>query len=284
MYIQIAKERSFEPDTIELLEGGKGHWFGPRNAEKLILFFHGGGYGLPCSPGHFHWAFDLSKSLQDEEHSISMVLLSYSLAPGATYPTQMKQACELIRYLLDKEHRKPSDLLIGGDSAGGNLTLAVLSHLLYPHPSIAPIRLSEPLCAAILISPWVSFDTESRSFYDNSLKDIIATPALKRFSKNFLGSALGDAYNQPVLAHSGWFDFLPDVVQSVLVYGGRQEILMDSIDEISKVLSKKHPRTVVLVQEDGAHEDMITDRLLGYDHKAVGTTWIEDYIKERMKQ
>ena len=282
-YAQVARERGFPTYSVDLAEGGRGHWFGPASAHKVMVYFHGGGYGLPGSPAHFNWAVDLIKALQNQGYSISLVLLSYTLAPGATYPTQLKQACSLVRYLLDEEHKKPSDLLIAGDSAGGNLALAVLSHLLHPHPSIEPIRLSEPLGATILISPWVKFDTNARSFSQNALKDVVSPAALHRWAANFLDSAPSDPYSQPVLGPSDWFETLPDVVQSIYVYGGRQEVLIDSIEQMAETLSRVHDGVVFDIQEDGAHEDMIFEKMLGYQHKAKGTAWIENFIKERLK-
>ncbi|KAF2239222.1 alpha/beta-hydrolase [Viridothelium virens] len=279
-YLQVAQERGFNPDSIDLPYDSRAHWIGPRSSDKIFIFFHGGGYGLPCSAGHLHWLVDLTHSLQSQGHSISTVLLSYSLAPGAPYPTQLEQACALLRHLLEIEHRAPSDLLVGGDSAGGNLTLALLSHLLHPHPDVEPLALSEPLAAALLISPWVSFSLDWRSVDANVLKDVIAVPLLVRMAAQFMGGAPPDAYNQAVLAPKGWFEGSEGVVRRVWVYGGRWELLMDSIEKVAGLLAEGHGDVRVVVQEDGVHEDMITDRQLGYTHKAKGTVWVEDFIKE----
>ncbi|KAL9091653.1 MAG: hypothetical protein Q9165_004729 [Trypethelium subeluteriae] len=279
-YAQVAQERSFPRDSIDLPSGPRAHWIGPRHASKILIYFHGGGYGLPCSAGHLHWLVDVTHSLQSQGHSISSVLLAYSLAPGATYPTQLKQACALLRYLLDTEHRDPADLLVGGDSAGGNLALALLSHLLHPHPAVEPIAIATPLAAAVLISPWVSLSADWRSFDANVLKDVIGVPLVTRMAASFMGGAPPDAYNQPVLAPEDWFEGSERVVRRIWVYGGRWEILMDSIEKVAGLLAEGHADVRVVVQEDGVHEDMITDRQLGYTHKAKGTVWVEDFIKE----
>lgn len=50
-------------------------------------------------------------------------------------------------------------IVIAGDSAGGNLTLGLISHLLHPHPDVPKVELSGPLATTILISPWVKFTT-----------------------------------------------------------------------------------------------------------------------------
>ncbi|KAI9664838.1 MAG: hypothetical protein M1821_006286 [Bathelium mastoideum] len=290
-YAQIAHDLDFPPVTTELPNldsaGAKAHWYGPRNAAKLLVFFPGGGYNLPCSAGHFRWAIALTRSLQDEGHSVALVVLDYALAPGAAYPIQLRQACGLLRYLVETEQRRLADLVFIGDSAGGNLLLALLSHLLHPHPdpTIAPFApLAEPLAAAVLISPWVSFATDDPSYARNALKDILAPAALRRWGANFLGGAEGDAYNQAVLAPAGWWDGLAGVAGGVFVYGGGREVLIDSIEAVAGVLARAWPEGVrVEVQGDGAHEDMIADAMMGYEGKGVGTVWVEEFVREKLK-
>ena len=48
---------------------------------------------MPCGPGHKTWLNDLQKSLGPD---VSALLLAYDLAPEHTYPTQLKQAIELL--------------------------------------------------------------------------------------------------------------------------------------------------------------------------------------------
>jgi hypothetical protein len=41
-YLKLAKSKGFQPDTSVLGSGLKVHWIGPKTAEKILLFFHGG--------------------------------------------------------------------------------------------------------------------------------------------------------------------------------------------------------------------------------------------------
>jgi acetyl esterase/lipase len=76
-----------------------------------------------------------------------------------------------------------------GDSAGANLVLSLLSHINHPNPStvlsIPPIKLDEDLKGAVLISPWVDFDTSKDSFKRNQYKDCICIPAGRQWSVRF---------------------------------------------------------------------------------------------------
>jgi len=64
---------------------------------------------LSCGPGHFAWFYNITKSLA-KAHSLSSIVLSYTCAPEGQYPTQLKQAAELLKHLIEVEGRKPSDV------------------------------------------------------------------------------------------------------------------------------------------------------------------------------
>ncbi|KAL2357321.1 Alpha/Beta hydrolase protein [Cryomyces antarcticus] len=260
-YLELAKNKGFQPDSVVLSDGSKGHWLGNKGAEKVIVYFHGGGYVLPASPGHVTWAYELNQSLNKAGHSTSLVFLAYTTAPGGQYPTQTTQATELLRHVIEKEGKKPSDIIIGGDSAGGNLTLALMSHLLHPHFQASQAR---------------AVRTPARSRVD------LPVAAAQRWSEAFLGGARLDEYNQPTIADDDWFKGLENVVSEILVWGGGGEVLIDSIVEIAKKLQKAHPKTELIVQPKVGHEEFIIDTLLGYKEKAEGTVLMENWIGARL--
>ena len=235
----------------------------------MCLLYTGGGYVMPCGPGHQLWLNDLQKSLGP---SVSALLLAYDLAPEHTYPTQLKQAVELLRYLVETEGRSPSDLVLGGDSAGGNLTLGVLSHLAHPHPEIRPLVLPSKIHAAMLISPWASLtQTNTPAFVTNAERDMFDARTLNRWSAAFLGDNspfAGDFYNEPVLAAPEWWAAVADVVEEVLIWAGDNEILKDGIlafaDKFTKGFSSKGGIAHTVVTPKACHEEMIVERILGY--------------------
>lgn len=110
-YLQLAKDKSFQPETT-ILEGGlKLHWIGPKTAKKVLLYFHGGGYVLSCSPGHYGWLFDLQQALSEDSNvTLSVVLVAYTLAPHGQYPKQLDEAAESLQWLLETQKYKPSDV------------------------------------------------------------------------------------------------------------------------------------------------------------------------------
>jgi hypothetical protein len=83
-----------------------------------------------------------------------------------------------------------AQIFIGSDSAGSNLTLALLSHMLHPHPDLKDelrVELPSPLAGAILTLLWVKFPTDDSSVERNKGSDFICKGAVNRWSTAFLG-------------------------------------------------------------------------------------------------
>ncbi|KXT03923.1 hypothetical protein AC578_9250 [Pseudocercospora eumusae] len=281
-YLDIAKKAKFQPDTDILTDSGlKMHWIGPKSADKIILYFHGGGYVMPCNPGQITWIYELQQHLS-KTTNVAVVMVSYTLAPRGQYPLNIKQAAESLGFLLTKQGTKASNIVIIGDSAGGNMTLGLISHLLHPHPEVPKIELREPLATAVLISPWVKFSTTDDSWKRNATSDMIPPIAAARWASLFKGSRPSDEYNEPILGDAKWYAGLDRVVKDVLVWGGDGEVLIDSIQDFAKTLKAAHAKVDLVVEKGAAHEDFMMEKLLGYSGTAEGTQLIESWIAERI--
>lgn len=139
-----------------------------------------------------------------------------------------------MRYTLTNSRRRPVQILLGGDSAGGNLAIGVLSHLAHPHPAIAELKVTEPLAGACLIAPWTSLDerhSESKVYYGG---DLIMPCVGKPWSRAYLGSAVRDYYTDPSDAPPQWFQKFP--VNKILVLGGQNEVLLSNIQDFVQTL------------------------------------------------
>jgi acetyl esterase/lipase len=125
-------------------------------------------------------------------------------------------------------------VIVGGDSAGGNLALAVLLHLSHPHPEIEPLYDVAPLAGLFAWAPWASFSHAGTSMRENQHKDMIGNEILDRWSKAYLGGdgKEGDAWSQPAKAPMEWWKGAK--VEEVLFLAGRDEVLFDVIDGFVK--------------------------------------------------
>ena len=185
----------------------------------------GGGYVFPASPEMFEFMFQIVSAFESKGKSAAVLMLSYDLAPGAVYPRQLQQAASLLNHVLNKLEILPQNILLTGDSAGANLALSLLSHISHPHPSntIPQVQLSAPLRGAVLISPWISFDTSTPSFTSNKYKDCIGPIAAKQWSSAFMDcpwphTEKSDYYNQGITAPESWWEGLK--VEEVLIVAG----------------------------------------------------------------
>ena len=132
-----------------------GRWFSSKNAEPqmTVLYFHGGGYSFyPQAYADFIAQMTLAAKSRT-------FALDYRLTPEHRFPAQLEDALHAYRWLL--ENGTDSETLVfAGDSAGGNLALALLlaardSNL--PLPSLA-VALSPPTDFAIDLFPNQEFD------------------------------------------------------------------------------------------------------------------------------
>lgn len=113
-YKQYMKSQKLQPRIDVLQSGLRVLWYGPKDAQKTLLFFHGGGYAMACSLGHFRWFEALQKDLS-KRHNVNIAVPAYELtldkpAPKGRFPSQLKQASEALAWLINVEGRRPSDV------------------------------------------------------------------------------------------------------------------------------------------------------------------------------
>ncbi|KAI7467053.1 hypothetical protein KC367_g8276 [Hortaea werneckii] len=146
------------------------------------------------------------------------------LAPSGAYPKQLQQATAGLQYLTDTCGKSPSDIIVIGDSAGGNLACGLFAHLCRPHPSVTPVKMSRPLKAGILVSPWVTFAQKSPSMNVDRSLDYMSRSALENASQAFMSNAPVDEYNTPLAASPEFWKNLSQTVHN----GEKVEIFVDS--------------------------------------------------------
>ncbi len=96
-----------------------------RSEERLpcIVFFHGGGFMLKASNTHYKIA-----KMYAEKLLCKVVFTDYRLAPKFQFPVPVEDCYQTYAWVLDNTamlNIAPDKIVIAGDSAGGNLALAV---------------------------------------------------------------------------------------------------------------------------------------------------------------
>lgn len=153
--------------------------------------------------------------------------------------------------------RSAAQIVIGGDSAGGNLAIALMSNLLHPHPDISPLTLEGPLAGIFLISPWVIFSTDAPSFEECEAKDIHGKAALQDWADDFASPKDRSNYTEPLQAPASWWH--GNVARAILNLAGEYEMFRDDIQAFGQVLEKAklNVRTVKCPMQ--VHIDCILD-------------------------
>ncbi|MBI9106649.1 MAG: alpha/beta hydrolase [Spirochaetales bacterium] len=95
------------------------------NTEKkpVLVFFHGGGWIAGNLDTHDYLARALAK-----ESSIDIISVEYGLAPERHFPETIAECTAAVKWIRQNASSwrlDPDRIAVGGDSAGGNLSLAV---------------------------------------------------------------------------------------------------------------------------------------------------------------
>lgn len=266
-------------EDIEPLPDGRSSimWLGDRRrATRFVLFFHGGGYVAWMAPGHLEWCLQ-AYMLADEEVEVAVAVLQYTMCPAAQYPVQLQQASAALAHLL-AHGIDPGQIVVGGDSAGANLTAQLLGHLLHPHPGVEPVDLATPLRAAFAVSPWVSTSINTPSFRENKHIDMLSPELIADLCRTaFAGTTHGAEEEQghgwamPVDADESWFDGLGGVTRALYVTVGRHEILRDQGLVFGDRIRGRNEdvRVTLEVGDDEAHDFVFVE---GMQHVVCGAT------------
>ncbi len=154
----ILNDVTIEPVSIE---GVTAEWQDTKGVEKdkVVLYFHGGGWILGSPNDHRLLTTSLSRSTR-----MRVLSVAYRLAPEHPFPAHLDDCIIVYKWLL-KTGVRPENIIIAGDSAGGNLALTTL------------IKLRDdkiPLPAgAVLLSPSTDFTFSDDSFFKNGETDPI---------------------------------------------------------------------------------------------------------------
>ena len=112
----------------------------PGAGDRVVLYLHGGGYVIGSINSHRDLAGRLSRAA-----GARVLLLDYRLAPEHPFPCAVDDAVAAYRWLLAEGHAS-RNIAIGGDSAGGGLTLATLVSLRDSGEQLP--------AAGVCLSPW----------------------------------------------------------------------------------------------------------------------------------
>lgn len=188
-------------------DGSRGPASADDSLERTVLYIHGGAF-LLCSPRtHRGITVPLARQLSGE-----VIAVDYRLAPEHCYPAAVDDVLAVYRELLI--HKNPRHIALAGDSAGGNLVIALL------HAAKAE-GLAMP-SSAVCLSPWTDLTGASESIRTNISRDaLLPGERLHELAMLYLDGA----YVRAPTASPVYGDFTG--FPPLLIHVGDTEILFD---------------------------------------------------------
>jgi monoterpene epsilon-lactone hydrolase len=196
-----------------------GEWIEPESEAEpgpTLLYLHGGGYVF-CSP-ETHRPITVTLAARAPARVFS---LDYRLAPEHPFPAAIEDAVAAYRQLL-AEGIPARRIVIGGDSAGGGLTLSTLLSLRAAGDELP--------AGAILFSPWTDLAGTGTTLVSNDKTDVMFHgEGLKSGGRHYLGATSPtDPLASPLYADLGGLP--PLFVQA----SGAEVLLADSTRLVEK--------------------------------------------------
>lgn len=273
--VQIASPAIDKVTVAPVIDGPvRGAWFIPRNAapSTTLLYLHGGGYSFNPQA---YTGFISEIALAANARTFA---LDYRLAPEHRFPAQREDALAAYEWLLQQGTSSvgtgfcpvpvaPEQLVIGGDSAGGNLTLSLL---------LALRDSNRPLPAlAVCLSPATEFvDAGRPSIRNNARYDWIDPRMLLDWAGWFCDTEQRTCADvspinadlrglPPIYIQAGRVEILYDSIEAFVAEAKRQgaDVTFDPFDDMTHVFQmfgSDAPQSVAALNRIG---EVIDERL-----------------------
>jgi epsilon-lactone hydrolase len=160
------------------LGGVPGEWsIAPgSDASCVLMFFHGGGYCSGSIISHRRMVTEAGRAAR-----MRTLAVDYRLAPEHPYPAAHDDAMTAWRFLR-AQGIAAQRIAVGGDSAGGNLSITLINRLRAAHEE-------QPACAW-LASPWTDLTMSGASLVDKDGVDpLIHKAYLEELAQAYAGNA-----------------------------------------------------------------------------------------------
>ncbi len=258
----LAADRSKPGPAVRIkpaqLAGLPVEWVTPRSLTQpdtapICLYLHGGAFVMGGLNSHRDLAAHLAQRAQ-----IRLLMVDYRLAPEHPFPAGLDDALAVYRALL-AQGIPARRLLLGGDSAGGNLALGTAQ-------AIQAQGLPLP-AALVLFSPWLDLTDRSPSRHTHTATDVmLSQPLLDEAAALYApGMALDDARLSPLF---GPMAGLPPC----LLVASRAEMLIDDARRLQQQMLAAGGQVELLEWANAPHAFPVIARYLPEGRAALDQT------------
>jgi len=273
----------------------------PKPGEKIVYYVHGGGYvgatGHPDGPlasvpkGFLEYCSTITRTF-----SVEYRLVSLSEKGVHPFPTALLDALAGYTYLVDLGF-KEEDIVLCGDSAGGNLALA-LTRYLVDNQDIAP-GLPRAPGTLVLLSPWADMSESLEANPSARLPTTTTQPAahdwasptnskeMARAVKAFLGNRPDEIVNAKRYVYSSpaspyLLGLTSDSTTRKVSFEGFPRTWLDFGG--SEVLRDQIKRLQVAMEEDLGENRFRSNECPGGIHGYIVFEWFQPERSENMRK
>jgi acetyl esterase/lipase len=202
----------------ETIGGVPGIWALPNGSDqsRVLLYTHGGGFAVGSAASHRKLAGHVAKALD-----VTAFVLDYRRAPEHPHPAQVEDGTAAFTALTERGI-EPADITTIGDSAGGNLAIAI------------PLALRErglPLPRQVIaFSPWLDMHCDGETLVANATTDALITVPLLQ---GMIAGVLAEGKIDPAtpLANPLYADFTG--FPRLYINAGSAEALLDNATRLA---------------------------------------------------
>lgn len=217
--------------------------------DKIIVYFHGGGYCLGISNNTRNFAAKIAS-----ESGFKTLLVDYRLAPENKYPSAHEDALAIYIGLINQNY-KAEDIIFIGDSSGCGLMLAALfkareKEILMP-------------AALIFLSPVVDYTKTSKSLITKKLLDPYQYDNPFSIADIFLED--NDVKNKFISPLYGDLSLLPPI----LIHGSEYDVFFDDSINLAEKAKKEGVNVILKIWRGLWHVFQVTADIVPEGKEAV---------------
>jgi epsilon-lactone hydrolase len=205
-------------DDVKLTEvdadGIPGEWsiVAGSDPSRVLLFFHGGGYCSGSIRSHRRMVSEAGRAAK-----VRALAIAYRLAPEHPFPAALDDALAAW-FFLRQAGIAAAHIAIGGDSAGGGLTAALINFL--------NATGEEPPGCAWLVSPWVDLTMSGSTLI---VKDTVDPLIHKTYLEELAGAYVPEGTDRRDVRVSPLFADLKGFPPTLIQVGSAETLLADAI-------------------------------------------------------
>jgi acetyl esterase/lipase len=203
-------------DDVKLLpaDGVPAEWsiVSASDPSRVLMFFHGGGYCSGSARSHRRMVTEAGRAAR-----VRTLAVEYRLAPEHPFPAAYDDALTAWNFLR-KQGIAAEHIAVGGDSAGGGLTIALINRL-------RATGEAQPACAW-LASPWTDLTMSGATMTTKDSADpLIHKPYLEELASAYVPTGVGRKDPRVSPLFSDLEGFRPALIQ----VGSEETLLADSV-------------------------------------------------------